>query len=124
MNASNAVLGNHLLSSAVLDIRHLLIEGALLAQHVRAYCLVALREIQLTHLVMAIVAGGVLNVERNVVVGNPVIALDDAVENRPAEPVGSRDGQLVAVKKRLALIRVDKLVLHVDAAALMRLLLG
>lgn len=86
------------------------------SKSVRAAGLVALLKIQGADLVVSVLAEGIGHVDQLVVLGNPAVGLADAARD-VVHAVGGRQRQLAVVHEAGALAGVDKLVVHVDAAA-------
>lgn len=105
------------LASAVDNVGDRLASGSVLSSKgVRAAGLVAGLKIQGADLVVSVLAEGISHVDQLVVLGNPAVGLADAAGD-VVHAVGGRESQLSAVHEAGALAGVDKLVVHVDAAA-------
>lgn len=118
------LLSRVLLASAILDVGHLE-TGRLvrLTQSMRALGLVALSKVEGAILVPTVMADRVEDVNQLVVLGNPAVGVVEARRN-VVHAVCCGEGQRAVVEQVATLVRRDKLVLHVDAAALVRLLRG
>lgn len=82
----------------------------------RAAGLVALLKIERADLVVSVLAKGIGHVDQLVVLSNPAVGLAEAASD-VVHAVGSRESKLAAVHEAGALAGIDKLVVHVDAAA-------
>lgn len=89
----------------------------------RARRLVADGQVERAGLVPAILAQRIDKVEEIVVAGDPAVGVVEAASNK-VHAVGRSQGQSARVEQRSAFLRVDKLILHVDAAALSGVFLG
>lgn len=117
-------LGSDLLASAVLNVGDLEAGGrVVLAQGVRALGLVADAQVESALLIVTVVADRVEDVDELVVLGDPA-ALVLGARADVAHAVGGRERQLAVVHEVLALVGIDEFVVHGDATAGVRLVLG
>lgn len=93
------------------------------AQLVRARRLVADVEVKMALLVIAILADGIQQVDKFIVASDPAVAVLQTRRDK-VDAVGGGKLQLALLKKRLAFVRIDELVVHGEAPALMRFVPG
>lgn len=86
----------------------------------RARRLVADINIEMAYLVIAIFADGVKQVNQLVVASDPATLIFKAAGNK-IDTVGCSELQRAILKKRFAFVWVDKLIVHGEASALVRL---
>ena len=124
-NSVDSLLGVNISTSTVLNVDNLLSSRRVVRSHlVRASSLVALVQVKRASLVVTILADGVEHVVQLIVLGSIAVGLVLHARRNVVHAVGSRQGDLAIVQQVSTLAGRTVLPVHVDAPALVRLLVS